>query len=365
MPGLDARVQVGVLDLDKVADMHPRLQHRAGAQTGKGADVAAARHPRPLHHTVGVNQASGFQGAVLDHAVGADHDALTQHRLAQQVNPRPDHAVWPDHDLVMNERGGRVLKRDARTHVGLVHAPPHDGLQLRELHAVIGPHHLAGVGDLEGRHPRPALLVERHQIGDVILARRVVISDPLSQHRGGGVHHVHAAVELAHRLLGRGRGFLLDDTQHLAALTAQDAPIAACIGQFAGQHGQGVVARTVGAEQVLQGRQGQHRGVAVEQQHVGPAPQPVGRRQESVAGAELLVLTGKLHPRRVQRLLNLLSAVPGDHHDVAGTELLGQPHAPQHQRAAQKRVEHLGQPGLHAGSLARRQNHHVKRALFG
>ena len=71
---LDAFVEDGILDLDKVADMHVLGQFGAGAQAGKGADLRATADVAALKMAEALDFGAGFDGhAGAEDDIGADH----------------------------------------------------------------------------------------------------------------------------------------------------------------------------------------------------------------------------------------------------------------------------------------------------
>jgi hypothetical protein len=133
-----------------------------------------------------------------------------------------------------------------------------------------------------------------------------------TQRRRAPVGH-HAGVDLADLPLRRRGILVLDDALHVAGGIAQDAAVAAGIGQLDRQQRQSFAA--------ARARQ-RGGGVGADQRHVAIEDQCgrrgiVQRRQgllDGVAGAELRLLAREHQPQAGHRGLDQPSLMPGDDH---------------------------------------------------
>ena len=124
----------------------------------------------------------------------------------------------PTCDVAIDVGRRRILDRDARRHQLRVLLLSHDAAHCRQLGAAVDAANLVGVCDGDGFDRRPALPVDRDEIGQVILALRVFRADAAHRveqpvEREG----VNARVDLADRPLGRRGVLLLDNTCNLLA----------------------------------------------------------------------------------------------------------------------------------------------------
>ena len=344
--GLGARVQGRVLDLDEVAEMHARLQHRAGAQAHVRADIGALHQPGVVQVREGADGAAvADDHAGAEHAVRLDDDVAPENRIDAQ-----------EHRLGRDQRRPAELGRPAQA--GLDR-----GLGLAELHPVVDAlrlrlghrHHGDGKSVCDG---------QRHRVGEVVLAVGVVVADPLQEAEGVGTRERHQpGIGQAHRPLGPRGVLLLADRQHAAPLR-QHPPVAGRVGGLEGQH-RHRRALTQGRAQPRVGLGGDQRRVAEGDDHVLPALQrrtggehgmrraeALGLGMDAGAGRHALDLAGDVLPAGL------------DHHgEAGGTGLLhGGQHVAEH-GAVSEFVEHLGPVGAHPRPLARREHDRGEAAL--
>ena len=122
-------------------------------------------------------------------------------------------------------------------------------------------------------------------------------------------HDHDAGVNLTNGLFGLRRILLLDDALYLAGGVANDAAIAARIGEIDGEDGQAVLASL---EQALQGHRRGQRHIAVEDQRLGRRAEFGQGLGDGMAGPQLLRLFGPGQVGRGQRRLDDIATMAID-----------------------------------------------------
>src|SRR5262249_24112525 len=145
-------------------------------------------------------------GMRAHHAIGADLAAAEDldERLEQRVGAN-DRARIDYHSL-------GSLDRDAIEHEFVNLAGPQYAVYLRQLGPGIHAQHLRRLRREEAMHAQPPRHQAGDDVGEVILARRVVGTNAVQAiEQLGSLKTVHAGIDLGDGLLFRGRGFLLHD----------------------------------------------------------------------------------------------------------------------------------------------------------
>ena len=137
---------------------------------------------------------------------------------------------------------GRVGKANALLHQSSGKPELINTLQLGQLHRAIHASNLRCIGNLVGNHSHAISHSKLHDIGQVILALRVLViqpRQPATQQPGGHGHD--AAVNFLNMAFGLGCVFLLGNGAHLArglSTCANNTAIARGVSHFEGQQRQ-------------------------------------------------------------------------------------------------------------------------------
>ena len=138
----------------------------------------------------------------------------------------------------------------------------------RQLHAVVDALGLPEVVEHVGAHRVVAGPGDGDDVGEVLLALRVVGADVgqrVAQHVG--VEGVDAGVDLGERALGVGGVLVLDDLLDPPAVAAHDPAVARRVGEVGGDDRHRTAALGVGPGELDQGGAGEQRHVAAGDQH--------------------------------------------------------------------------------------------------
>ena len=204
-----------------------------------------------------------------------------------------------------------------------------------------------------GFHVYPVAHRQRDDVGEVVLALRVVVlqfGDPPLQLACR--HGEDAGVDFMNCALGGRRVLVLDNARDLAVF-AHDAAVAVRMRQVHRQQPQLSGLRR--GHQRLQGRGVRQRHIAIQHQRDAAVRQLGQRLFHGMAGAVLFGLKHKRQPVVSHRLRHGLTAKTVHHADLRGAEFMGRIHHVPEQGLARQRVQHLGQVGAHAGAFARRE----------
>ena len=358
MRHLRALADVGVLQLDERARLRPRAQHRARAQVRERADRHAVVQ-------LGVDDVRVEDRDVLaepgvdERRRRADPRAGADARRAAQDRHRLEHRVAADLDVRVHVGRRGVDHGDPGEHVRLEDAALQERADLGEGDAVVHPEHdLPVLGDVR---PDAAAVAaqDRHGVGQVQLALRVVGAQPperVVQRRG--VEGVDARVDLGDgQLLGRrvALRLRLDDPRDVAVGVADDPPVAPRVRVLGAQQRRGGAAGRVRVDERLQRRPVDERRVARQDEHGALPGERVRRRLHRAAGPVRDRLHRRLHPVAEASLEQPLG--PLDDHDAVRPRLTRRRDRPSDQRPATELVQDLRQVRAHPCSLTRGQDH--------
>ena len=325
--------QGGVLDLDKIADMHVGTQVRAGPQSRKGPNTCAKTDCHALRLAVNVcervDHCAGLNDCVGNHAVGTDGHTLAQIHLPLK------HTIHIDTDIV----GAKQISAhiDARR-VSQAHALFHQTvcllqlvgtLQSGQLHRAIDAGHLHGVLNFVRHHRHTIGHRELHDVGEVELPLHVVVVQALQPPFQLRSRHSHdAAVSLGDDPLRDRCILVFHDGQHITVghrSTPHNASITRGINHLQGQQRQ-LGARTRG-DQVEQGGGPGQGHIARQHHHDAVVGQHRHRLLHGVPGPQLRLLAHKLYRKRAcspriycASCFYFDSTVTGDHHRLAGLQ---------------------------------------------
>ena len=336
MVGLGALAHCRLLDLDEIADLGLFLQHGAGAQPGKGADL----YP-------------GGQACPLDVAIGADLHIVGHPHPGAEEHVRFDQHVLTQHGIPGEPHRFGCDQRSAIVHRLLAAAVLPAVFGNRQFGARIDPFHLVRIG---GDHHRagPAIGVgDVDHIDQVIFALRVIVGDAGQQAEQVGAAHCHQA-RIAQPAAALGlAGILVLDHLHDPVALGDDAAISQRIGRLKAQHHHRRIVRAVQPlDHHPHRRRADEGNVAIKNKHVALEPgQRALRLLHRVAGAELRIL--HRDRRAVTQLrLELIAAMPGHHHRAGRRKFGGAGQQMLDHRPPGDRVQHLVQLAFHAGALA-------------
>ena len=316
-----------------------------------GPDLDILGDRRRLHHAGPYDAASTDRG--LDDLCPRTDDGLgTDDGRSREDGPRLDPGVLPDLHRRVDERAGWVDDGHPRPHVALRDLAPHDQLRGGELQPVIDPHRQLRTGRADDHRLPTRRGRDRHQIGEVVLARRRGRNCTDVGAQPSAVEAVGACVHLAERSGLRIGIALLDDRTHGAVGGADDAAVAGWVGRPRGKQGEAGVARGLGLQELGKERCRDERRIRHRHHdlvRVGGDLLEAGTN--GIGGPLLRLLAHRSRPPREQRL-DLFRSMP-DHDNWLldpGRGERGQ-HVLEH-RASGERVENLRQARAHAGSLS-------------
>src|SRR5665647_899126 len=289
-PGAD----LGVLGLDEGADLALGAEVGARAKVGEGPDRGSGaddgREPMRAY--------DGRAVADLDigeRGVGSEDDVVTDGAGTVDLGLRVDRHVAAERDVSVDPRRGRVDDGHSGAHPALDDAAVELGTEPRQLDAVVDTLGLPHVLDQMRAHPKAFGANDPQDVGEVLLALRVVrahLGQRLAQDQG--VERVQAGVDLGDLQLLGGGVLLLNDAGDRAVCRANDAAIAEWVGQRGGDHRGGAPAGSVRVEQSTQGLSSEQVHVATGHQH--RSLEVSGQRVECTLGgptrAHDLVLVG-------------------------------------------------------------------------
>ena len=236
-------------------------------------------------------------------------------------------------------------------------------IELRQFAAGVDAEHLAGVRGAQGEHGLAVALQDRGDLGEVVLAVRIVGGELIDAgEQFGDVEGVDAGVDLADLLLLAAELLLLDDGFDLvgdAAVddAAHDASVAEGIGRLGGEDGHGGRAGDVEIAHAGDGLRADERHVAAEHEDVIVGGQRFAALHQGVSGAALLALFDEPGAERGDLGADALGLMADDAEDIGGRDdLAGGADDMAEQWASGDLVQHLGQLRLEARALAGGEN---------
>ena len=155
---LAARADLGVFDLDEVADMHVAMQYRFGPNSREGTDPAVLRHARMVDDAVREDFRAGSNLRIADDAIGTDLHALAQPHAADQDRIDVDEHVAADFHVSAYVDSSGIRQRRAGDHQRFCPFAPVECLHLRQLNLVVDAHDFRGQRSrtVSPRRDRPA-----------------------------------------------------------------------------------------------------------------------------------------------------------------------------------------------------------------
>ena len=227
-----------------------------------------------------------------------------------------------------------------------------------QLQLVIDPQYLQlGLGLAAAHHPSLGN-GQGQNVRQVVFALGVVIANPwqvLEQVPRRGRQHTR--VDFADVALGITGIAMFDHRYQRAGFIPQNASVTCRVRDRGGQQRRPTVGH---GHQGLQGSTPDERDIAVEHQH-GTLGRDGGHGlQHAVAGAQLLLLYNPVDLITRQGLRHRIRAVAYHHMHRQGLKLQCSADDMFQQGPAGKRMQHLGQGGLHPLTLARGKNNHFQ-----
>src|SRR3954452_6745103 len=284
---------------------------------------------RVFEHTMCADAGSMLElHCSFEDAIDVDADIRLAVQLAADIDAR-----WiGERDAALEEAGSLL--------------PLINALELGELRFAVHAQNLEQLGGLRSTNRRPVGDRERHYVGQVELALRVVIADFGQPPRElGSRRSENSGVDFRNTFLRGGCVALLDDAAHFTALS-YDASVAGWIWRRGSNQQQCVLA----VQHALQRRRSDEWNVAVEHQRVLRAQMRHGLLG-GVRGTELRLLLDEDQVVLSQRLPNLFPTVSIDDDDALWPQAAGRAHDVTQQRAAGKRVQNFGLRGKHPRPL--------------
>ena len=215
-------------------------------------------------------------------------------RRTLETNAGVQDRVLTDLDVHVHVGGRRVHQCDAGRHQFFVLLLSNHTTHLCQFAPAVDAANLAGVRHGPGGH-RPALPpIDGDQVGQVILALRVLGADaPQRVEKPFQVEGIDPGIDFLDLPLRRRGVTLLDDPGHLAP-GPDDPPVAIRAVHGGGDDGRRRPGGAMGVEQRAQGRAGQERHVARQQDDCpGLADQGGFGLQQRVAGSQLRFLNNR------------------------------------------------------------------------
>ncbi len=331
------------------------------------ADLGLARHGLAHDRALADDRVDEL-GVRTDDRTRADHGATLQDGSREQAYVRLE--LDPGVDVGR----GRIHHRHTLAHPSQVDARAQLGLGRGELGAVVHVHRRGVVLGGDGADVVARLAQHADHVGQVVLALGVLRAEP-PQRRGeqAAPEAVDRGVDLRDlELLGAGVG-PFHDVVHPVLVVAHHPPEAeGQLVEIGGEEGR----RGIGLA-VLAGEAGQHlgpdeRGVTGHHEHVTVEVRVVGeggeRHADCVSGAALHTLLHELDRHLagdllLQGLRHPFGAVADDDHDPFEGQRDERVHDVEQHRAATERVQDLGGLGVHARSLAGREDNRGQRPV--
>ena len=364
MVGLAAGADLGFLHFDEVANVHAVVERRFGPDAAERADHAGGADFGAFNDAIGLDVGASADLHLAQHAVGADAHAIAQLHRAFEQHVDVQHHVASAADGAAHVEPLGIDNGDARKHEFARTQPAVFALERGELQLVVHAQHLGDGGRDQRRDLDLVLDGHRDDVGEVILALRVAVTElPKPALEELGFHRQHAGIAFADPALARAGIVLFDHAQYLALGVAHDSAITGGVGKLRREQ-----AHALGAcefEQRLQRLGSDQRHVAVEHQHqvaVGHARQ---RLLHCMPGAKLLALQHPAQGRRAHRGTYAFAAVAVDDMDERRLECARGVEHMREQRVAGERLQHLRQVGAHPLALARGEDDYGKRPGFG
>ena len=302
---------------------------------------------------------------VLQRGVGTDGGTGSDVGGAQQLGAREDRRIGGDGDVDVDPCGVGVDDGDSGAHELLALAAVELLAEVRQLHAVVRPFDLPQVVGGGGGDGAAGLPGVADDVGEVLLALRVV-----SGQRGqafperGGVEGVDAGVDLTDGPLGLVRVLLLDDAQQGAGFVADDAAVPGRVVHLGGQDGDGVGVGFVDFDEARDRLGGQQRHIAVgDDDGSGEVLGQLGQRAfGGASGARNFVLVGDEqgplggHGKGVEVGDELIALVADDDDEMFRRGSGRCCDGVMKQGASADGMHHLGKSRLHSSALARCQD---------
>ena len=339
-----------VLHFDEIADMNACAQLGAGAQARVGSDDAAGTGFGILDVAEGGDARAGADDGIFQHTMRTDLDAVAEDNTAFEDAAHVDRHVTAAVELAAHVDPVGVEQRDALLHEQQGVAVLVQALQFGQLHLAVHAEHFPGSIGLRRRHRHAFVDRQPHDVGEVVLALRVVVvqgRQPAQQRRGRRDHETR--VDLGQGALLIGSIPFLDDALDAPFLVAHDAAIAA---RFFEVFRQDAKAGTGQPDQARQGRRADQRNVAVEHQRRRIRIEESQCLQDGVSGTQLRLLPDPDEVIGIECLAHRLAAVSIHDADATRSQLARRVQHMGQQRTAAQTVQHLGQVGAHALALA-------------
>src|SRR5258706_10330590 len=185
--GLGALSQLGVFHFDKITDVHVITEHDVRPRARERADAGAAPDRRTVETGEPQDLGPGADHAVAQDRVGSDAYFVAQFDVAFEDTADIDRHVAPDADLTADFGARRISERRARFHQGLRQAVLRDAFDLCQLLLAVDAERLLHIGAWHADDGDSFLHRLRHDIGQVILALRVLVrqaGEPALERRG-------------------------------------------------------------------------------------------------------------------------------------------------------------------------------------
>ena len=350
MIDLRASPDLRILQLDEVANAHAIAQSRTGTDAGEGADTSTATNGCILDDTVLQYPGIRPQGAISQHGVRPDMDAVTQCDLAfdDDIHIKGDIATCPDGAAQIEAR--RVPDGHAGTHQPVCFPLLVDAFQLRQLRAVVDARHVPQVLRLSRPDRDPVMGGHGNHVGQVVFTLGVLIGKPRGpggkartfRHHDAGIHFAYAPF-LGVRIL------VLDNAHHVSLGIPNDAAVSGGIFQLHREQREGT--RVGKVRQFAERSHGGKRDVTVEDHDVIHSRHGIHRLYHGVTRSQLLFLKYPGDPRLIDGVDDGFTTVTVDDGDLVGIQREGLVDHVSQQRPISQRMQHLGQGGFHPGAL--------------
>src|SRR4051812_2852816 len=251
-----------VLGFDEVAYMRMRAEYSAGAQTRVRPNSRMRPDPRTIDMTERQHLCIGLDVRVFEHTMCADAGSMLELHCSFEDAIDVDADIRLAVQLAADIDARWIGERDAALEQAGSLLPLINALELGQLRFAVHAQNLEQLGRLPSTNRRPVGDRERHYVGQVELALRVVIADfgqpPFEL---GSRRSENSGVDFRNTFLRGGGIALLDDAAHFTALS-YDASVAGWIWRRGSNQQQSVLA----VQHALQGRRSDEWNVAVEHQ---------------------------------------------------------------------------------------------------
>ena len=215
--GLGPAAEPRLLELDEIPDASVGFDLRPGPDVRERSDRRPRADGRVRDDRVIENRHAVADRRVRQADVGVQPAAGANRRPPLKCRSRTDDRIRADRDAVVDGRAGRIFEGRSSQHDGAVLPGTHHCRDLGEIHAGVHAPQFRGVVEQKGFHPCFVPSIHADEVGQVVLALRVVsgqlVQRPEQRRKR---ERIDAAVDLLDLPLVAGRIPLFDNPENLS-----------------------------------------------------------------------------------------------------------------------------------------------------